>query len=460
MKLATTILALTVASTALAQLPTTGRFVSQLSWLDTNMRDFMDENDIRGGLLAVARDGVIIYQRGFGYHDEDENQPMPENALVRIASCTKPFTGAAIQQLIADGNFDADDFAFNLGQSGGTGVLNVTPFGGLGDSRIRNITIEHLLTHEGGWDRGTVGDLTYEECQIAGDMDVSSPPGRVNTLNWILGEPLQFAPGTRSDYSNIGYLAAGLIVEQESGLSLITYLRQNVLTPDMWVPATDLRQGRTFRENQPAREAYYDGGLDWCVFEGECAPLRCSVLSDAAYGGWDHEARIGQGGLVISSATALEFMSRYFVASGSASIGMPAGSDAWGSHGGALEGVNCRFWQRDDGTRVFIWFNQRNGDEDGDNFASAFATRVDDDFDAQATWPTTAVDGFWVQPGTVGTNLLGSYNYPFQSLAFAYSQLSDGSKVNLKAGSEPAFVGTLSKKMRLSAPLGLARIGG
>lgn len=455
----TMIVAIATASTALAQLPTTGRFVSQLSWADTNMRDFMDTNDIRGGLLAISRNNVIVYQRGFGYHDDGEDQAMPENALVRVASCTKPFTGAAIQQLVDAGDFDMLDNAFELGQAGG-GVLNITPFGGLGDSRLRDVTVQQLLTHMGGWDRGTVGDWTYEECQIAGDMDVNSPPGRTNTMRWILGQPLQFTPGARADYSNIGYLAAGLIVEQESGLSLITYLRQNVLTPDMWVPSTDLRQGRTFREDQPAREAYYDGGDDWCVFEGDCAPLRCSVLSASAYGGWDHEARIGQGGLVISSATALEFMARYYVGSGSMFIGAPVDADDSGSHGGALTGVNCRFWQRGDGTNVFIWFNEKNDDEDGSNFASLFATRIDDELDTQTDWPTTAVDGFWVQPGIFGVGFLGSFNYPFLSFASAYAQLTDGSKVNLKPGSEPAAIGTYSKKMRLSAPLGLARLGG
>lgn len=451
-------IAVFVCSAATAQLPVTGIPVAQLSWADSNMQSFMQANDIRGGLLAISRDGVIVYQRGFGYHNESESQPMPENALVRIASCTKPFTGAAIQQLAAAGDFTLESFAFNLGQTGG-GVLNVTPWPSLGDSRLRNIRIRHLLTHSAGWDRGVVGDWTYEECQIAGDMGVTSPPGRTNTMRWILGQPLQFAPGTDSAYSNIGYLAAGLIVEQVSGQSLITYLRQNVLTPTMWVPATDLRQGRTFRADQPAREAYYECLQNWCVFQSQCGGLRCSILVDSAYGSWDHEARIGQGGIVISAATALEFMSRYFVASGSQSIGMPVNPGAFGSHGGALVGVNCRFWQRGDGTNVFIWFNKKNADEEEGNFASMFATQIDDDLDAQTNWPTAAVDGFWVQPGPILVSVLGSYNYPFRGFANALAQLDNGSKVNLKPGTD-TFVGTINKRLRLSAPQGVARIGG
>lgn len=450
---------LSLASAATAQLPVTGRSVSQLAWADSNMQSFMVTNSIRAGLLAISHEGVIVYQRGFGYHDEAETQPMPENALVRIASCTKPFTGAAIQRLATEGAISLEDYAFDLGQPQG-GLLTITPFPSLGDSRLRDIRVRHLLTHTAGWDRDPPNtDWTYEECQIAGDMGVTSPPGRTNTMRWILGQPLQFTPGMQSEYSNIGYLAAGLIVEQISGVGIVTYLRQNILTPEMWVPSTDLRQGRTFRADQPAREAYYEGLENWCVFQNECGGLRCSILVDSPYGSWDHEARIGQGGLVISAATALEFLNRYYVASGSENIGAPVGSDWSGSHGGALVGVNCRFWQRGDGTNVFIWFNKKNDDEEGNNFASQFATQIDDDLDAQANWPTTAVDGFWVLPGTSGLSYLGSYDYPFRGLALALTQLTAGSKVNLKPGADP-FVGTISTKLRLAAPLGLARIGG
>lgn len=444
---------------AAAQLPGTGRAVAGLAWADSNMQSFMQSNDIRAGLLAISHNGVIVYQRGFGYLDEDEDQPIPENALVRIASCTKPFTGAAIQRLAANGVIDLEDHAFSLGQSGG-GLLTLTPFGPLGDTRLRDIRVRHLLTHTAGWDRSPPNtDWTYEECQIAGDMGVSSPPGRSNTMRWILGQSLQFSPGMRYEYSNIGYLAAGLIVEEMSGTGLVTYLRQNILTPSMWVPSTDLRQGRTFQADQPAREAYYEGAQNWCVFQSECPGLRCSILCDSPYGSWDHEARIGQGGLVVSSATMLEFMKRYYIGAGSESIGAPVQPDWSGSHGGALTGVNCRAWQRGDGTNVFVWFNKRNGDEEEGNFGSLFADQINDNLAAQTNWPSEAVDGFWVLPGVAAPSVLGSYNYPFRSFLIALSQVTSGSKLNLKPGTE-SFSGTITTKLRLSAPLGTARIGG
>lgn len=449
---------ITLTAGVFAQIPISGVPVPELNWADTNMRDFMSDNDITAGLLAISRNGVIVYQRGFGYHDADESIDMPENALVRIASCTKPFTGAAIQNLAIDFEFDMHDNAFDLGQPEG-GLLPHDPFPSLGDSRLRDVTVFQLLTHEGGWDRTDPNtDWTYEECRIADELNVASPPGRTNTLRWILGQPLQFTPGTRSAYSNVGYLAAGLIVEEITGVGLLSYLRENILTPDMWVPSTDLRGGRTFPIDQPTREAWYDGGLGGCVFDSVCGG--CGLQSvEAAYGSWDHEARIGQGGLVVSAATMLQFANRYYVGSGSGNIGFPVDPTWSGSHGGALSGVNCRIWQRGDGTNVFIWFNKKNADEDGDNFAAMFSSRIDQELDSQAEWPTEAVDGFWVQPGgPLPFGYFGCFDDPFRGVEQALAFLADGSRVNVKPGSDP-FTGMISTKLLLRAPQGTARIG-
>lgn len=238
-----------------SQLPESGRPVPALSDFDDEMQDFMDDNDIGAGILGVMRDGKVVYLRGFG-HDYNGND-LPENALFRLASCTKPLTAAATRSLISDGAFNLMDNAFELGQTGG-GVLNLAPFPSVGDSRLEDITIQHLLLHQGGWD-DDVTDLAFQYWTAAEDMNVTRPPSREDMMRWSLGQPLQFTPGTiTTDYANIGYHALGRIVEQEAGQSLGTYLRQNILTPNMWVPATELQLGRTFRVDQDPREPLYD----------------------------------------------------------------------------------------------------------------------------------------------------------------------------------------------------------
>ena len=157
------------------------------------------------------RNGSIVYEKDFGFLDDAETTTLPHDAMMRLASVSKPITATAIRTLIADGALALDDRVFEIGQPE-AGILDLAPFPLLGDARLGDVTVEHLLHHEGGWDRDAVGDLTYREVPTSEEMGVPSPPGREHTVRWILGHPLQNTPETTYAYSNIGFLVLGLIV--------------------------------------------------------------------------------------------------------------------------------------------------------------------------------------------------------------------------------------------------------
>src|SRR5690606_2671848 len=121
--------------------------------------NYMDANAITAGVLGVMQDGRIVYLRGFG-EDYDGND-LPENALMRVASLSKPITAASIRRIAADGVIDLADNAFDLGQPG-DGILDDDPWPAIGDNRFQNITVNHLLNHQGGWDHDTDNDGTFE----------------------------------------------------------------------------------------------------------------------------------------------------------------------------------------------------------------------------------------------------------------------------------------------------------
>src|SRR5262249_43405110 len=150
---------------------------------------------------------------------------------------------------------------FNLGQPGG-GALPIAPWPALGDSRLRTVTVQEAFNHMGGWDRSraAIGDPPFQEIFIANQMGIASPPGRDNEIRYMLGQPLDYPPGTLGCtdangnpiicYSNFGYMVLGRIIEQWTGMSDINFIQQYVLTPSMWVPSTDLYWGRTFAVSQ------------------------------------------------------------------------------------------------------------------------------------------------------------------------------------------------------------------
>jgi CubicO group peptidase (beta-lactamase class C family) len=451
-------LGLALVPAAHAQLPVSGRPVPSLADFDAEMQDFMDDNDIGAGVLGVMHAGRVVYLRGFG-HAYDGTTPLAENALFRIASCAKPITAAVIRRLIADGDFDVDDNAFDLGQAGG-GVLDVTPFGGVGDDELEDVTIEQMLLHQGGWHRGTqygVGDLSFDWREASNEMGVPSPPPRDDMMDWILGEPLQFTPGTNTEYSNIGYLALGLIAEQESGQDLLTFIRQRVLTPGMWVPATELQLGRSYRADQDPREPlYYSTTTGDDIFDNTVPYTQVAT----PYGTWHQEGLLAGGGFIASAPTILEFLQRYHTGVYDERIGEPVNAgnpltDTRG-HNGILTGTHSYMVQRPDSVNVFVVFNKRT---DPNHYGIDFyEDHLAPLLDAGPDWPETTSDGFWVNMGGFAAVGFGAYSRPFASFTSALASTEPGSKLRLKAGSSD-WTGVLSERLLLDAPLGSAVLG-
>jgi CubicO group peptidase (beta-lactamase class C family) len=220
-------------------------------------------------------------------------------------------------------------------------------------------------------------------------MSLASPPGRDATVSWIIGQPLQFNPGAREAYSNIGYLLLGLIVEKYSGKAHIDFLRDEIFAP-LGVPPDQILAGRTFPEDQDRREPYYDyaGDIDPNVFW----PARGAGPDvPAPYGGWDHEARIGQGGVVASPLALLEYLDDHQV-NGSSIGGARVIVDAR-NHTGSLEGTNALARQRADDVNFVVLFNK---DPSTGSYAIDMRTAFDAFFNKPGiAWPSrdiTTVD--------------------------------------------------------------------
>jgi CubicO group peptidase (beta-lactamase class C family) len=291
-----------------AALPMTGAYVPELQVVDTLLQNFMIGKPIPGGTIAITHNHELIYERGIGYSDLAHTVPMQETELMRLASVSKPATASAIQQLIKDGKLDLNAKVFNI--SGNGGLLNITPYNGiLGDSRLRDITVNELLQHEGGWNRDTAGDLAFKDVQIAGKMGLPSPPGIANTARYILSQPLQFTPGTTSNYSNIGYMFLGMVVEAASGQGYESYVDSKVLAP-AGIPAWEINAGRTFAADQSPREPVYSSPY---TVQNAYNPNGPRVSSP--YGGWDQEKALAFGGL-IGSAKALAELAENRIAAG------------------------------------------------------------------------------------------------------------------------------------------------
>jgi CubicO group peptidase (beta-lactamase class C family) len=284
-----------------AEFPVTGRADPNLAGFDRLVISFMKKHQVPGGALAVTKDGRVVYSRGFGYADTGKMQPVVPQALFRIASISKPITAAAVLKLVEQGKLKLDDFAFQ--------ILQLQPFleeKKRVDPRLRKITIRQLLQHTAGWDRDKSFDPMFESVKIARALKVPPPAHAEHVIRYMMGQPLDFAPGARYAYSNFGYCVLGRIIEKVSGQSYESYVRQHILRP---LGIRDMRIGRTLPQGRAAGEVHYYAGKD------RTAPAVFAGMLDrnvpTPYGAWYLEAMDAHGGWIASAVDLVRFASAF-----------------------------------------------------------------------------------------------------------------------------------------------------
>ncbi len=475
------------AGTAWAELPETGVYVPELAIFDMLMQDYMENNGLQGGILAISKDGCVVYQRGFGYA-YNMTDPLPENTVMRLASVEKPHTAAIIHHLVADGVIRLDDFVFDVGQQLGPGqraLLDAStpsspywPYdGNYGNEPFLSlITVEHLLKHVGGWDR----TIAYDPFSTAKTLEIgdatgtypSSPPEREDIVRFMMSEPFQFEPGNRppkcdfddndncletpmpcycDSYSNYGYMLLSLIIEQETHQQHTDIIRQWVLTPEMWVPSTEIIFGRAYRTDQSQREPRYMSSYTCTnVYDPNdlfLPPL--DGLVPCPYGGFVMENKTGEGNLVGSAAPLLMFLDHYRAPSGT-----PISSPVDGWKNGGLSGTSTRIQQRSDGFNVVVLFNHGGG------HADEVVPQVYDliDWASGIDWSSlSCIDGFWVDFNASSSGF-GGHDDPFHTMDATLDAITDGSKLRFKPGSTN-WTGTISTRTLINAPFGTVIIG-
>ncbi len=340
-----------------AQTPSiTGPALPGMERFDPVVTGLLTTLNMPGAQLAVTFNGRLLLARGYGIADREAgNVPVQPDSLFRIASDTKPLTGLAILTLVEQGKLTLDTKVFPL--------LGLTPLPGATnlDARLQNITVQHLLNHTGGWDADISGDQTFNTVAIAAAAGVASP-GDVDTMiRFHLGRRLDFDPGTRFAYANIGFIIAGRVIEKVSGQSYGDYVKANVLTKG---GVTRAVLSRTFlADRQPNEVRYYD-------FPG--APLVQSVfppttaLVPAPYGGFSLEINSSTGQWAMSAVDYVRLLCALDGSKpGPAPIISAASLDLWTERPPAPVSVGATVYtglgvevQRDSGTGLrATWFH-------------------------------------------------------------------------------------------------------
>ena len=171
------------------------------------VRQAMLETRATGCSVAIAQDGRVVFEHGFGYADVEDFSPVRPQTVFRIASISKPITAVAVMQLVEKGKVGLDEDIRRY----------VPEFPDKGET----ITPRQVLAHLSGI-RG------YRGNEWANRDPYSSVE---QALALFAGDPLEHRPGEKYLYSTHAYTLAARLVERVSGVSFPQYLMDNIFRP-------------------------------------------------------------------------------------------------------------------------------------------------------------------------------------------------------------------------------------
>ena len=181
----------------------------RLARIPVRLKQFVDKGTAGGFVTLVARHGKVAALDAVGYTDIETRQPMRTDNIFQIHSMTKPIVCIGIMMLAEQGKISLADPVWK----------HLPEFRGPG----QKVTIRHLMTHTSG-------------------MSLNPPPG-IGELHGALHktladvilvasqQPLNFEPGTRWQYSNMGIAALARVIEVHSGMAFEKFLETRIFKP-------------------------------------------------------------------------------------------------------------------------------------------------------------------------------------------------------------------------------------
>jgi D-alanyl-D-alanine carboxypeptidase len=271
------------------------------------------------GAVQVARGDAILFEEAFGARTVAPARATTSATRFCIGSMGKMFTAVAVLQLVQDNRLRLTDT-----------IASVLP--DYPDTPLaRQVTIEHLLTHTGG-----TGDFFGADYD-AHVAELHTPSDFVRLFG---SRETAFPPGSRWEYSNFGFIIAGAIVEQVSGMPWDAYLDRHVFRIAGMKSTSPLASDGDTAE--PCTGAAQSGLKPLPFYVGLPAGGGYSTVGDLRLFG------AGLRATRLLDATHLDLLTRARIAAGNAKwslglrIAVRNGASCYG-HGGSAPGVNADF---------------------------------------------------------------------------------------------------------------------
>jgi D-alanyl-D-alanine carboxypeptidase len=172
--------------------------------VDKWVANFISDNNVPGVALLIRQDGRVVKMKGYGFANLEHQVPVVPQTVFQSGSMGKQFTAMAILMLAEEGKLSVDD---PLSKH-----LDVP-------QTWSGIKVRHLLSHTSG-----LGD--YPET-----FELQKDHTEDEMFQMVKATPLQFAPGEKFSYSNLGFVTLGVLIHKVSGRFYGDFLQERIFRP-------------------------------------------------------------------------------------------------------------------------------------------------------------------------------------------------------------------------------------
>jgi CubicO group peptidase (beta-lactamase class C family) len=216
--------------------------------------------DSAGATVLVARDGRVLFEKGYGLARVEDRVPARPDTIFRIGSITKQFTAAAILKLQEEGRLTVNDR-----------LTKYIPDYPRGDE----VSVHHLLTHTSG-----IHSYTSKPDFVT---SATSPVKTDEQIQSFKNDPFDFDPGKKFLYNNSAYFLLGYIIEKASGQTYGDYLRLKFFEP-LGMKDSGVHRAGLALDREAIGYAFADGGFkkaaDWDMSRAGAAGALYSTVQD------------------------------------------------------------------------------------------------------------------------------------------------------------------------------------
>ncbi|GGD71065.1 penicillin-binding protein [Maribacter cobaltidurans] len=217
----------------------------ELKGIDNNIELLMERYRAVGAAVAIVKDDKVVYSKGFGYRDLQNQQPVTSNTIFPIGSTTKAFTGTLLGILESKGQVSLKDKP----------NLYIPQFQFYNEKMDNLITIDDLLSHRSGIGNQGTSEVFFpkkDKLEVVQRLKYLKPEAEIKNS---------------FEYSNMGYTLAGTIVEQITNKSWDSVIKENLFEPLEMVDSYTTLQEMQESNNYAMPYGLYKGNIEKVKFE-------------------------------------------------------------------------------------------------------------------------------------------------------------------------------------------------